>query len=162
MLFRIRNYVLFGLFTTLLSQSLTAADPNIPLYRVGNRATGWTLGEKHDGKPLRSQYLDEVQPILTTRCIACHGCYEAPCQLNLQSYDGLRRGFNPIPIFSAKRVDYTAPTRMDDASTIEGWRALGFLPVASHADEKSAADKPVHYQDSLIYRFRPGVFDKQQ
>ena len=46
---------------------------------------------------IRDPFLDKVQPILTTRCVPCHGCYEAPCQLNLQSYDGIKRGYNPIP-----------------------------------------------------------------
>jgi hypothetical protein len=30
-------------------------------------------------KPI--SFADEVQPILDKRCVVCHGCYDAPCQL---------------------------------------------------------------------------------
>jgi hypothetical protein len=29
-------------------------------------------------------YTARIQPIFNSRCIACHSCYNAPCQLNLQ------------------------------------------------------------------------------
>lgn len=29
-------------------------------------------------------YEQDVKPILEARCIVCHGCYDAPCQLNPQ------------------------------------------------------------------------------
>ena len=32
---------------------------------------------------------EEVQPILEQRCVVCHSCYDAPCQLNLTSYEGI-------------------------------------------------------------------------
>ena len=34
-------------------------------------------------------YRAEVQPILESRCVVCHACYDAPCQLKLSSYDGV-------------------------------------------------------------------------
>lgn len=82
------------------------------LYKVGNR----------NQKQWHDSYLDEVQPLLTQRCAACHACFEAPCQLNLQSYTGAARGYNPIPIYSSKRTSYTTPTRLKD-------RPVGFHPV---------------------------------
>jgi len=30
-------------------------------------------------------YLNDVQPLLNQRCVVCHGCYDAPCQLKLTS-----------------------------------------------------------------------------
>jgi uncharacterized membrane protein len=30
-------------------------------------------------------YNDSVRPILQRRCVVCHGCYDAPCQLKLSS-----------------------------------------------------------------------------
>jgi len=30
-------------------------------------------------------YLARIQPILDRRCLACHSCYNAPCQLQLGS-----------------------------------------------------------------------------
>ncbi len=132
---------------------VTPAGAEIALYRVGNRDKGWALSTG-----LKDNYLDQIQPILTTRCVACHGCYEAPCQVNLQSYDGVRRGYNPIPIFSSKRIEYTAPTRMEDASTLKEWRNLGFHPIATRKEEamvnpKPKAAKPPEVRESLLYRF---------
>ena len=30
-------------------------------------------------------YTRDIQPIFTEKCVACHACYDAPCQLNLGS-----------------------------------------------------------------------------
>jgi hypothetical protein len=115
----------FGLlFLIGLSGGIALAD-NSP-YRAGNRIDGWR-GESKDLPP--DTFLDKVQPILSQRCVACHGCYEAPCQLNLQTYEGFRRGYNPEPIFSAKRIWDTKPTRPFDATSINEWRQMHFLPV---------------------------------
>jgi len=35
--------------------------------------------------PADDEYTNSIQPIFNNRCIACHSCYNAPCQLNLQS-----------------------------------------------------------------------------
>jgi len=97
-------------------------------------------------------YLKEVQPILNKRCVACHGCYEAPCQLNLQSYDGFRRGFSAVPIYSGKRIPKVAPSRMVDAKSVREWRSKEFSAVLAHDDEPSAADHAKEYQKSLTYQ----------
>lgn len=165
MLSLIRNVVTSSVLTLMLSlvSSLALADNPQNLYHVGNRYTGWDQGLSKGAFPEDEKglsFLNKVQPILTTRCIACHGCYEAPCQLNLQSYEGVRRGYNPIPLFSSGRLDYsTPPTRMEDASSIEGWRKLGFLPVASNAGEPDQADKADRFRDSLMYRFVTQSFE---
>ncbi len=30
-------------------------------------------------------YNEKVRPVLESRCVVCHGCYDAPCQLKLSS-----------------------------------------------------------------------------
>lgn len=40
-----------------------------------------------------TRYLHTVKPILESRCVVCHGCYDAPCQLKLSSPEGIDRGF---------------------------------------------------------------------
>ena len=30
-------------------------------------------------------YQRDIQPIFTAKCVACHACYDSPCQLNLGS-----------------------------------------------------------------------------
>jgi hypothetical protein len=37
-------------------------------------------------------FVKDIKPILDSRCVSCHGCYDAPCQLKLGSTDGLDRG----------------------------------------------------------------------
>jgi len=37
-------------------------------------------------------YYHQIKPILENRCVVCHGCYDAPCQLKLSSPEGIDRG----------------------------------------------------------------------
>ncbi|PTQ69338.1 hypothetical protein C8R26_1351, partial [Nitrosomonas oligotropha] len=37
-------------------------------------------------------YHAEIRPILEAKCLSCHSCYDAPCQLKLESSEGLLRG----------------------------------------------------------------------
>lgn len=71
-----------------------------------------------------------IQPIFTSRCIACHSCYNAPCQLNLQSYSGLARGANKLNVYDRSRLESVAPSRLDiDGHSVSDWRARGFFDV---------------------------------
>src|SRR5674476_992690 len=45
----------------------------------------------------------DVKPILDSRCVACHGCYDAPCQLKLGSIDGLDRGATKQLVYDSIR-----------------------------------------------------------
>jgi hypothetical protein len=55
---------------------------------------------------------EQVQPILDQRCVVCHSCYDAPCQLNLTSYEGIDRGANPAPVYNGARFSTADPTRL--------------------------------------------------
>lgn len=75
-------------------------------------------------------YWRDVQPIFERRCTACHGCYDAPCQLNLTAYEGIARGANKTPVYNALRLFTSEPTRLfDDAQSVEAWRNKGFFPI---------------------------------
>jgi len=75
-------------------------------------------------------YSRDIKPVLERKCIACHGCYDAPCQLKLTSADGLLRGATGKPVYDSARLSDMAPTRLFiDASTTDGWRDKGFYPV---------------------------------
>jgi len=75
-------------------------------------------------------YSRDIKPVLERKCIACHGCYDAPCQLKLTSADGLLRGATGKPVYDSARLSDMAPTRLFiDASTTAGWRDKGFYPV---------------------------------
>ena len=72
-------------------------------------------------------YGERVKPILERRCVVCHGCYDAPCQLKLSSHQGLSRGASKERIYDGERITGATPTRLFiDASTTEQWRAKGF------------------------------------
>ena len=75
-------------------------------------------------------YSARIQPIFTSRCIACHSCYNAPCQLNLQSYSGLARGATKLNVYDRSRLESVAPSRLDvDGHSVSDWRAKGFFEV---------------------------------
>ncbi|HCM47954.1 MAG TPA: hypothetical protein DIS98_10780, partial [Colwellia sp.] len=35
---------------------------------------------------------EHIQPIIENRCVVCHGCYDAPCQLKMENRTGIARG----------------------------------------------------------------------
>jgi hypothetical protein len=85
--------------------------------------------------PASDDYATHIQPIFDSRCIACHSCFNAPCQLNLQSYSGLARGANKLNVYDRSRLESVAPTRLDiDGRSVSDWRAKGFFDVVGGAD----------------------------
>ena len=57
-------------------------------------------------------YRAEVRPLLDRRCVVCHGCYDAPCQLKLGSWEGIARGTTKAPVYDATRLEAAPPTRL--------------------------------------------------
>jgi hypothetical protein len=87
-------------------------------------------------------YQREVRPVLEHRCLVCHGCYDAPCQLKLDSTQGLARGSTKEEIYSTARFSPATPSRLfEDVQTTAGWRALGFSPVTPDQPNASEADR---------------------
>ena len=93
---------------------------------------------------------DRVKPILEGRCIACHGCYDAPCQLKLTSMAGINRGSNKEIVYSGERITAADPTRLFiDAITTEQWREKDFNPVLN---ENAENNNPVaNLENSVLY-----------
>src|SRR5271165_399582 len=82
--------------------------------------------------PAGDDYTTRIQPIFDSRCVACHSCYNAPCQLNLQSYSGLARGATKLNVYDGSRPMSVAPTRLDiDGHSVPDWRAKGFFDVVA-------------------------------
>ncbi|EPM78741.1 esterified fatty acid cis/trans isomerase, partial [Pseudomonas syringae pv. actinidiae ICMP 18804] len=80
--------------------------------------------------PPAISYVQDIQPILTEKCVACHACNDAPCQLNLGSGEGLSRGASKIPVYQGERSEAVAPTRLFyDARNTDAWRGKGFYSV---------------------------------
>ena len=59
----------------------------------------------------QSSYSQDIQPIFTQKCVACHACYDSPCQLNLGSGEGLERGAHKEPIYNGRRTASQQTTR---------------------------------------------------
>jgi hypothetical protein len=76
-------------------------------------------------------YTKQVQPIFNQRCVACHSCLESPCQLNLQSYEGIQRGaIRNSLVYNGTRIKEAKLTRLfEDAHSVADWRAMGFFDV---------------------------------
>ncbi len=68
-------------------------------------------------------YSQDVKPILDTRCVVCHACYDAPCQLKLSSFEGLDRGASKHPVYDTERFKAAEPSRLFiDATDTAQWR----------------------------------------
>ena len=94
-------------------------------------------------------YARDVRPVLDRRCVVCHGCYDAPCQLKLSSIEGIRRGASQERIYEPKRIGEMQPTRLfiDEKST-SAWRGRGFTPVLNEGAKGAEAN----LADSVLYR----------
>ena len=67
----------------------------------------------------------------------CHGCYDAPCQLKLGTFDGVARGASGDKVYDSTRLVAAPPTRLDiDAHDVDGWRKKGFHPVLPEGSER--------------------------
>ena len=75
-------------------------------------------------------YQIEVKPILDRRCTVCHSCYNSPCQLKLDSYEGTDRGATKKAVYDGSRLRSMDPTRLFiDAKDTQEWRKKGFCSV---------------------------------
>lgn len=88
-----------------------------------------------------TRYWQDIKPILEQRCVVCHACYDAPCQLKLESYTGLTRGANSTRVYNGARLLASEPTRLfEDAHSIAAWREKGFSPVLNERDNTAIAN----------------------
>ncbi len=79
---------------------------------------------------LEDYYSSRVQSVFNQRCIACHSCFNAPCQMDLTSFRGVERGGSHDGVYDFPLKDAKPPTRIGiDASTEKAWRAKGFHTV---------------------------------
>jgi len=84
-------------------------------------------------------YVDDIQPILTHKCVACHTCYDAPCQLNLGSGEGILRGASKQLVYDGTRSKAQATTRLYlDAQGEAAWRQRGFHSVLAGENGQAA------------------------
>ncbi|MFS1438409.1 fatty acid cis/trans isomerase [Shewanella sp. 10N.286.48.A6] len=86
-------------------------------------------------------YINDVKPIIDNRCVVCHACYDAPCQLKMSSAEGIDRGANKDKVYQGTRLLSANTTRMFlDAQTTAQWRDKGFTPVLNERSQSPAAN----------------------
>jgi hypothetical protein len=99
--------------------------------------------------PQQVDYWAEVKPVLESRCVVCHGCYDAPCQLKLGAIEGIERGASEAVVYDQSRLRGAEPTRLfEDAQTVSEWRAKGFYPVLNEHRDSIEANR----EASVMYR----------
>ncbi|MCB1701469.1 MAG: fatty acid cis/trans isomerase [Halioglobus sp.] len=77
-----------------------------------------------------NDYPPQVKSTIEQRCMVCHGCYDAPCQLKLDAWQGLERGASKDKVYDGTRLLSANMTRLfEDAHTAQQWREKGFYPV---------------------------------
>jgi hypothetical protein len=78
----------------------------------------------------------QAQNIIEKRCVVCHACYDAPCQLKLTSLEGLDRGANKRKVYDGRRLLASAPSNFfEDSETQEDWRKQEFYPVLNEREQ---------------------------
>jgi hypothetical protein len=93
-------------------------------------------------------YNEKVRPVLESRCVVCHGCYDAPCQLKLSSPEGIHRGANKKKVYNAGRLTADEPTRLFiDVMTTQEWRQKGFDTVLNEAESNPVKN----LENSVLY-----------
>lgn len=94
------------------------------------------------------EYWRDVRPVLEKRCSVCHGCYDAPCQLNLTSWQGIIRGANPEKVYTLRLLPAEPARLFIDAQTPQEWRSKQFHPVLN----ERANTPEANLQGSVLYR----------
>jgi len=95
------------------------------------------------------RYRQQVKPILDQRCAVCHGCYDAPCQLQFTSPEGIDRGASQAIVYDGTRLTEVAPTRLFiDAPDTHAWRQKGFYPILNERRQTEFANT----EASVFYR----------
>jgi len=96
-------------------------------------------------------YWSEVKPILDNRCVVCHGCYDASCQMKLTSIEGVMRGASRQKIYNKSRLKSATPSRLyEDAQTTEEWRQRGFHPVLNERSKSPEANREASTMYQLL------------
>ncbi|MEM0516059.1 fatty acid cis/trans isomerase [Pseudoalteromonas sp. YIC-827] len=94
-------------------------------------------------------FQQEVKPIIDNRCVVCHGCYDAPCQLKMSSPEGIERGTSKDLVYDGTRLLASEPSRLFiDAHTTAQWREKGFNPVLNERQQNPHAN----LMASVMYR----------
>ena len=75
------------------------------------------------------EYATTIQPLLDKRCVVCHACYDAACQLKVQSWEGLTRGASKADAYESRLLAAPPQRLYVDAERPSQWRGREFFAV---------------------------------
>lgn len=129
-----KNFSWCGVLILLLTTTCTSLPvAEKQLARVPSATTG-------------DYYLDRVQPLFNSRCIQCHACVDAPCQLNLTSYDGVVRGTHIETLNLRKKRGDSNRLKEGYGKPASFWREKGFSSVLGDPARGPDAARALLYQ----------------
>ncbi|QBG36199.1 fatty acid cis/trans isomerase [Litorilituus sediminis] len=101
-----------------------------------------------------AHYSKVVRPIIENRCVVCHGCYDAPCQLKMENSTGIERGANKAIVYNGERLltannteSLSTITKLT-ASKLQEFRQQGYFPVLNERTQTKQANS----QASVFYQ----------
>jgi len=110
-----------------------------------------TRFDRSTAPPAGQSYAHDVQPILDRRCVVCHACYDAPCQLKATSWEGIARGASKEPVYDASRLLAAPTSRLYvDADKPSEWRTRGFFPVLNERAQTPEANRTTGLMHRLL------------
>jgi hypothetical protein len=99
--------------------------------------------------PQTIDYWSAVKPVVEKRCVVCHACYDAPCQLKMTSIEGIERGASEVKVYNPARLKHAPMSRLyEDAHSTAEWREMGFHPVLNEYPDSAEANR----EAGVVYR----------
>jgi hypothetical protein len=99
--------------------------------------------------PQTIDYWSAVKPVVEKRCVVCHACYDAPCQLKMTSIEGIERGASEVKVYNPARLKHAPMSRLyEDAHSTAEWREMGFHPVLNEYPDSAEANR----EAGVLYR----------
>ncbi|MDU0356184.1 fatty acid cis/trans isomerase [Paraglaciecola aquimarina] len=119
-----------------------AAIVNLDLNKLyGQQDTSNRVAAINSASPAAIFYEKDVEPIIASRCVVCHACYDAPCQLKMSSPEGIDRGANKEKVYHGDRILAATPNRLFiDALDTKSWRQRDFYPVLNERTQDAEAN----------------------
>lgn len=95
------------------------------------------------------EFYRDVKSIVDSRCVVCHGCYDAPCQFKMTSFESINRGAHKEKVYNGTRLLEASLSHLSvGINTPEQWRKEGFYPVLNERAQTPKANA----QASVMHR----------
>jgi hypothetical protein len=96
-------------------------------------------------------YWMDVKPVIEQRCVVCHACYDAACQLKMSSIEGIERGASAEIVYNQSRLKMAEPMRLfEDAQSVDEWRSMGFHPVLNEYGDSVEANREAGVMHQIL------------